>query len=212
MGYTPVPAVIAGDMIDEVFIMTYWVDNMAAQAPDVFSAKGQMIIGSGVDAMGVLNVGANETVLFADSSQALGVKWAAIAQKRTVLGKSSSQNITSGATAAITWDVETKDEEGLHSTSVNTDRLTFVTSGLYLLVCMPYATTTGNFYLSVIKNGSTTLSKSYCFGSSAGSHHVIALLIDATAGDYISLSLQEISAVTQVLTSSSQLFIARLGG
>lgn len=212
MTYNPVPAVIAGDIIDEVFINTYWVDNMAAGVPDIFSAKGQLVVGSGIDTAGVLGVGANDTVLFADSGQPLGVKWAVISKKRTVLGKSSSQNITSGATAAITWDVETKDEESLHSTSVNTDRLTFVTSGLYLLVCMPYATTTGNFYLSVIKNGSTTLSKSYCFGNSGGSHHVISLLIDATAGDYISLSLQELSAVTQVLTSSSQLFIARLGG
>jgi len=75
MAYTPVPSVAAGDWIDEIFINTYWRDNMAASVPDVFSAKGQMAVGSGVDTMGVLNVGANGTIIVADSVQSLGVKW-----------------------------------------------------------------------------------------------------------------------------------------
>lgn len=75
MAFTPVPAVIAGDWIDEVFINTYWVDNMAAGVPDVFTAKGQLAVASGVDALGVLSVGANNKVLLADSAQSLGVKW-----------------------------------------------------------------------------------------------------------------------------------------
>lgn len=75
MAYTPVPAVAADDWIDEVFINTYWVENMASSVPDVFSAKGQMAVGLGVDSMGVLNVGADGTVLHADSVQALGMIW-----------------------------------------------------------------------------------------------------------------------------------------
>lgn len=73
--YTPVPAVSAGDWIDEVFINTYWVDNMAAGVPDVFTAKGQLPVGLGVDSLGVLNVGVDGDVLMADSTQALGMKW-----------------------------------------------------------------------------------------------------------------------------------------
>lgn len=75
MAYTPVPAVAADDWIDEIFINTYWVDNMAAMVPDVFSAKGQLAVGLGVDTMGVLNVGSNGKVLMADSTQTLGMKW-----------------------------------------------------------------------------------------------------------------------------------------
>lgn len=75
MAYTPVPAVAANDWIDEIFINTYWKDNFAAGVPDVFSAKGQLAVGLGVDSMGVLNVGANDTVLIADSTQATGLKW-----------------------------------------------------------------------------------------------------------------------------------------
>ncbi len=74
-GYTPVPAVAAGDWIDEIFINTYWVDNMSAGLPDQFSAVGQLAIGAGVDSMGILNVGANGQMLMADSAEALGIKW-----------------------------------------------------------------------------------------------------------------------------------------
>lgn len=75
MAYTPVPSVAAGDWIDEIFINTYWRDNMAASVPDVFSAKGQLAVGTGVDTMGVLSVGANNTILVADSTQVTGLKW-----------------------------------------------------------------------------------------------------------------------------------------
>ncbi|MCC7513015.1 MAG: hypothetical protein IT296_10240 [Anaerolineae bacterium] len=75
MAYTPLPLVAAGDWIDEVFINTYWRDNMAAGVPDVFSAKGQLAVGTGVDTMEVLNAGANNKVLMADSAQATGLKW-----------------------------------------------------------------------------------------------------------------------------------------
>lgn len=77
MAYTPVPAVLAGDWIDEVFINTYWVDNMGAGVPDIFTAKGQLAVASGNDAAGALAVGAEDTVLTSDPAEALGVKWAA---------------------------------------------------------------------------------------------------------------------------------------
>jgi len=79
MAYTPVPSVIAGDWIDEVFINTYWVDNMAAGVPDVFTTKGQLAVALGTDSMGVLSVGANNKVLMADSAQTLGMLWGDVA-------------------------------------------------------------------------------------------------------------------------------------
>lgn len=75
MAYTPVPAVVAGDWIDETFINTYWGDNMAAGVPDIFTAKGQLAVASGADAAGALSVGSDTKVLMADSAQSLGVKW-----------------------------------------------------------------------------------------------------------------------------------------
>lgn len=80
--YTPVPSVAAGDWIDEIFINTYWKDNFAAGVPDVFSAKGQLAVGLGVDQLGVLNPGTDGTFLVADSSQSLGMIWRALIAKR----------------------------------------------------------------------------------------------------------------------------------
>lgn len=73
--YTPVPAFLTGDTIDEPFLNTYWRDNMAAGLPDMFSAKGQLAVGLGVDDMGILNVGADGKILSADSAEATGLKW-----------------------------------------------------------------------------------------------------------------------------------------
>lgn len=45
--------------------------------------------------------------------------------------RSSSQSINSGALTAITFDTERYDTDTMHSTSVNTNRVTFNTAGLY---------------------------------------------------------------------------------
>lgn len=44
---------------------------------DFIDAKGDLLVGSGVDAFDNLTVGANDTILVADSAQTLGVKWTA---------------------------------------------------------------------------------------------------------------------------------------
>ena len=43
------------------------------------AAKGQIVVGTGTDASGILSVGSNDQVLTADSSTATGLKWAAAA-------------------------------------------------------------------------------------------------------------------------------------
>jgi hypothetical protein len=43
------------------------------------AAKGDLVAGTATNDAGVLGVGANDTVLTADSAEATGLKWAAIA-------------------------------------------------------------------------------------------------------------------------------------
>lgn len=104
MPYTPVPAVSAGDWIDEVFINTYWVDNFAAGVPDMFSAKGQLSVGLGVDSMGILNVGANGTILTADSAEPTGLKW--IARPAAITFFSSNVSVGGKGTATGTYTID----------------------------------------------------------------------------------------------------------
>jgi hypothetical protein len=55
---------------------TVTVTNSMATAID---AKGDLVVGTGADTFSKLTVGANDTVLTADSSTATGLKWAAVA-------------------------------------------------------------------------------------------------------------------------------------
>lgn len=49
--------------------------------------------------------------------------------------RSTSQIINSGANAFITFDSEDADNDGIHDTVTNTDRVTAQTAGIYLIVC-----------------------------------------------------------------------------
>ena len=92
------------------------------------AAKGSIVVGSATNDAGVLAVGTNTHVLVADSTETLGMKWAAPSSTPTFVGcvltKSVGQTINSGSVTDVTWDVEVLDTNGFHSTSTNTDRIT----------------------------------------------------------------------------------------
>jgi len=71
---------------------TVTVTNSMATAID---AKGDLVAGTGADAFSRLAVGANDTVLTADSAQATGLKWATVASGRTLL---STTTLTGAST------------------------------------------------------------------------------------------------------------------
>ena len=80
-------------------------------------------------------IGANNTVLTADSTQALGLKWATVSSTPTAnacaVYLSAAQAITSGNNTFINWDAEYFDTNSYHSTSTNTDRLVVPQAGKY---------------------------------------------------------------------------------
>jgi hypothetical protein len=89
---------------------TVTVTNSMATAID---AKGDLVPGTGADTFARLAVGANGTVLTADSAEATGMKWAAAAgggkvlqviygSTTTVVGSSSSTFVDTTLTATIT--------------------------------------------------------------------------------------------------------------
>ena len=105
------------------------------------AAKGELVIGTGTDASGILSVGANDTVLTADSSTATGLKWAAPAAggggltliSTTTIGSAVASVTVTGAFSA-TYDnylIIVSDGTGSASTNCN------LTLG---------ATTTGYYY------------------------------------------------------------------
>ena len=90
------------------------------------TTKGDLFTFTTVDAR--IGVGANGTVLTADSAEATGLKWATPAGGSSFVGagcmKNSNQSIPDSTFTAITFAVESFDTSGIHDTSTNTDRFT----------------------------------------------------------------------------------------
>jgi hypothetical protein len=90
-------------------------------------AKGDLIGGTGADTFARLAVGANGTVLTADSTEATGLKWAAASTPSYVGAgayKTSNQSISNNTVTATTFQAEDFDTDGFHDNSTNTSRFT----------------------------------------------------------------------------------------
>ena len=114
---------------------TVTITNSMATAID---AKGDLVPGTGADTFSRLAVGANGTVLTADSAESTGMKWASAAAPAfsgALAYNNASTTVANNSEAFFTYNSEVYDTDGYHSTSSNTGRLTIPTgkSGYYLV-------------------------------------------------------------------------------
>ena len=78
---------------------TVTVTNSMATAID---AKGDLVVGTGADTFSKLTVGANNTILTADSAEATGLKWAALASGgMTLISTTTANNDSSVVISSI---------------------------------------------------------------------------------------------------------------
>ena len=160
-------------------------------------AKGDLIAGTGADAYARLAVGTNGQVLTADSTAATGLKWASASSTPTFSGcaltQSSAQSISNTTQTDLTFDTETFDTDGYHSTSSNTARITIPSGkGGYFLVTarVSYASnSTGSRGLWLNKNG-TSVATSFGQPSSTGDITTIQInhIMSLAVGDYITMN------------------------
>ena len=131
---------------------------------------------------------------------------------------SAAITLTTGVTTALTFDSERYDVGGLHSTSVNTGRLTIAIAGVYEVGgSVSFATdTVGIRGLSVLLNGATTIILARDTPI-AGDNTVISLSAPYrfAAGDYIELYARQTSGgnlnVTVNAAYSPEFWITRKG-
>lgn len=109
---------------------TVTITNSMATAID---AKGDLIGGTGADTFARLAVGANNTVLTADSAEATGLKWAAPAGSTlpafSAYGNAVNQTLVANVNTKITFNTEEYDTDGCFASN----RFTPTKAGYYVI-------------------------------------------------------------------------------
>jgi len=170
---------------------TVTITNSMATAID---AKGDLIAGTGADAFSRLAIGANDTVLTADSAEATGLKWATPAAASFIgarVCRNSNQSLSNATETVITWTVESFDTHGFYTSSPNPSRLTIPSGygGYYLCISqLHYGSSVNGFRTNTIYvNGSTSMAQTEIGTSSRGSSVYAIDIINLAAADYLEI-------------------------
>jgi hypothetical protein len=150
---------------------TYDLAN-GAIAKSIVDAKGDLIAATAADTVSRLGVGANGTVLTADSTEATGLKWVAPAgggegPAFSVYRGTSDQSITATTWTKVQLNAEEFDTDSCFDSTTNY-RFTPNKSGKYMIGYAMNTNSTTNTSWAIYKNG--TLFK--YFQDESGSHLV----------------------------------------
>ena len=180
---------------------TVTVTNSMATAID---AKGDLVAGTGADTFAKLTVGANDTVLTADSTTATGLKWATPSSGASFVGasvyKTAVQSIANNTNAALTFTNENFDTNSIHDNSTNTSRFT-IPSGkdgkwLFTGIVTWGSNATGYREIKIRKNNTASTEVYNIMGPpsvAASPSQGVSYIADAVATDYFELYVKQTS-------------------
>ena len=183
----------------QVYTGSTWAAQSASNpiSANIVDAKGDIIAATAADTVSRLAVGANDTVLTADSTTATGLKWATPttpAYAGVRVRKSANQSIANATETVITFDVETYDTDAYHDNVTNSGRLTVPVgkAGYYsIYFCIQWdVNATGDREVSLYINGTATR---ICFDNEAADATLYPALVGSTTyylaeGDYVQLT------------------------
>jgi hypothetical protein len=199
---TLIDATIAGDIIEIFANQTIPLSDAISKGQ--FTAKAALLSATAASTPAVLTVGANDTVLTADSSTSTGLKWAAPAGATFVgcgLRDSGNQTTTGGVDTAVTFNTEYFDTDAFHDTSTNTSRITIPAGkgGKYLFsyTMVNTAPAEANYSQSTIrKNGTAVTGIQTLFSSLTYTTMAQTVILDLVATDYVEVYLLSDTAAT----------------
>jgi hypothetical protein len=179
----------------------------AAVVGNIVTAKGDLIAATASGAVSNLAVGSNNQVLTADSTAATGIKWATpSAGGATFSGvsiwNSVATTVNSATLTTLTFDGENYDTDGFHSTSSNTSRITVPAgkAGYYQINFQIgfTANATGQRYIKLLKNGTTTLRYTNWIGliNLDNIGMPMTFIANLAVGDYIEIQAYQNSGTT----------------
>jgi len=176
-------------------------------AKTVVDAKGDLIAASANDTPARLAVGANGTVLTADSAEATGLKWATVSVTPTFVGVNATRTNTSTTVVANTayqvpFPAEEFDTNAFHDNSINNSRLTIPTgyAGKYIIsgwMSNPAGSPGSYQLMRLYKNGSQYTTGGVREGeytrinTGANAPFGFSQTITASVGDYFEIYYQQ---------------------
>jgi hypothetical protein len=107
MAYTVPPTKATGDALTAAEWNAAVRDNMIVGVPDIITAKGDLVVGTAVNAAAALAVGSDFKILQAKASAASGVEWTNPIYG--VAARAAAQNITANTLTDIVFDTNVVD-------------------------------------------------------------------------------------------------------
>lgn len=193
-----VPLIATGDWIDAAWINSYIGDNVRAWRQG-YTQQGAMAYALDANTLAELAPPATKKVM-THPGGAAAPAWGSVSSLKTILTKNATQYHVGGSNVAIVFQVETADDEGLHSTSSNTERITFVQSGIYLVI-LTVGLVTGVDYINLYKNGSSVVSRYVTNNYYLSGTEQIITFMEVVAGDYIHGTAGSLSAAFTLQTN-----------
>ena len=185
------------------------------------TTKGDLFTFSTVDAR--IGVGANNTVLTADSAEATGMKWATPASGSTFVGAvaamSADFNVSNATFTAIPFAAtDYLDTDAFHSTSTNNTRMTIPAgkAGKYWVYAggfLQSGGTTGEAVITIYLNGVSTngVYTNFIVNSSINNGMRTGAILNLAVADYVECIVYQNSGGTRVWNDKGTLGLYYLG-
>jgi len=198
----------------EIYTGAAWVslDDPNAIQNSIVDAKGDIITATADNTPSRLAVGANATVLTADSTTATGLKWATVSTAPTFVGCSiyaTAQNISTATLTNIAYANEFFDSDGFHDNTTNNSRITIPAgkAGKYLLTTTVQFDNNASTAQQILQNGTAIGGTAYGYmtflNASTGRNHIQSTaIVNAAVSDYFQSVAYQASGATKSLEAS----------